>query len=117
MADVHELRTPADFDALIEASRERPVALLKHSASCPLSARGRQEFARLDGDGDPPRYAVTVQVARDVSHYVAERLGVRHETPQVILVKDGEAVFHASHLGVTADAVRDALREARGWAS
>lgn len=117
MPTVHELRSPADVDALIEASREQPVALLKHSAACPLSARGRREFSRLDGDGDPPLYTVVVQIAREVSLYVAEELGVRHETPQVILVKDGEAVFHASHFGVTAGAVREALRAARGWGS
>lgn len=117
MPDVHELRSAADFDALLEASRERPVALLKHSVACPISSRGRHEFLRLDDEGDPPLYTVIVQAARDVSRTVAERLGVRHETPQVILVKDGEAVFHASHFGVTAGAVREALREARGWAS
>lgn len=117
MPQIHELTDRNDVEAMLAASFEGPVALLKHSIACPLSARGRREFAGLDGDGDPPLYTVIVQVARDVSHYVAERLGVRHETPQVLLVKDGEVVYHASHFGVTASAVREAVRHARGWAS
>ena len=55
------------------------------------------EFVALEGDGDPPLFAVVVQYARDVSNYLADALGVKHETPQAILIKDGEAVDVKSH--------------------
>ncbi len=113
MAQVQELHTPADFDALLDASREQPVALLKHSIACPISARGQKEFVQLEDDGDPPLYAVVVQYARDLSAEIAERLGVQHETPQVLLIADGEAVYHASHYDVEASALRDAAEQAR----
>lgn len=117
MASVRELRALSDVDALLEASHAQPVALLKHSIACSLSARGRQEFARLDGEGDPPLYTVIVQYAREASAYVAERLGLRHETPQVILIKDGAAVYHASHRAVSAAALREAARDATAGAA
>jgi bacillithiol system protein YtxJ len=52
---------------------------------------------------------VTVQTHRDVSNAVSARLGVRHETPQALLVRDGRVVWAASHFRVTADAVQRAL--------
>lgn len=91
MADVTELKTLDDADAMIAASHEAPVALLKHSVACPISARGQEQFVGLEAEGDPKMYAVVVQYARDVSGYLAETLGVKHETPQAILIHNGEA--------------------------
>ncbi|MDX1530309.1 MAG: bacillithiol system redox-active protein YtxJ [Rhodothermales bacterium] len=112
MATVHKLETADDLDAMLAASADRPVALLKHSIACPVSARGQQEFVGLEAPDDPPLYVVVVQYARDLSRRIAERLGVRHETPQVIVVKDGEAAYHASHHAIRTEAVREAAREA-----
>ena len=109
MAQVQELSTTADADAMFDASHETPVYLLKHSIACPISARGQMEFVGLEGDDDPPLYAVVVQYARSVSTYIAEQLGVKHETPQAILIKDGEAVDVKNHGAIRLDALRDAL--------
>lgn len=106
MAQVQELTDRSDFDALLARSKQEPVALLKHSIACPISARGQKEFVGLEGDDDPPLYAVVVQYARDLSDHIAETLGVRHETPQVLLIKDGEAIYHASHHHISTDALR-----------
>ena len=112
MAQVQELRDRSDFDALIEASKEQTVALLKHSIACPISARGQREFVGLEGADDPPLYAVVVQYARDLSDHIEKTLGVRHETPQALLIKDGEVVYHASHRAITTEALREALSDA-----
>ena len=108
MAKVEELATTQDADRMIQASYESPVYLLKHSIACPISARGQMEFVGLEDDDDPDLYAVVVQYARDVSTYLAEALGVKHETPQAILIKDGEAVSVASHYDIATDALREA---------
>jgi len=112
MAQVIELASTQDADRMIQASYERPVYLLKHSISCPVSGRGHRAFVGLVEDETLDTYAVIVQYARDVSNYLADALGVRHETPQAILIKDGEAVSVASHYAITTDALRDAAHEA-----
>jgi bacillithiol system protein YtxJ len=112
MAQVQELNDHSDFDALLEQSKQQPVALLKHSIACPISARGQQEFVGLEGENDPPLFAIVVQYARDLSNHIADALGVRHETPQVLLIKDGEAVYHASHHDISTDDLRSAARSA-----
>ena len=65
---------------------------------------------KLATDADLPIYEVVVQDARTLSNEIAERLDIRHETPQVIVLRDGKAVFHASHRRVTAEAVRTSLQ-------
>jgi bacillithiol system protein YtxJ len=62
-------------------------------------------------DSRPPQYAmVTVQTHRAISNAAAQQLGVRHETPQALLIRDGRVVWSASHFRVTAAAVEDAIR-------
>lgn len=108
MAQVQELKTTADADAMLQASHDAPVYLLKHSIACPISARGQMEFVGLEEDGDPDLYAVVVQYARDVSRYLAETLGVSHETPQAILIKDGEAADVKNHNSIRTSDLRAA---------
>lgn len=117
MAPPRELRDPADVDALLAASHEGPVVLFKHSIACGLSAHSRQKLRHLDAAMDPPLFLLVVQHAREASAYASERLGVRHETPQAILVKDGVAVYHASHLAISAAALREAAHETRSDAA
>ena len=56
---------------------------------------------------------VTVQTHREVSNAVARKLGVRHETPQALLIRDGRVVWSASHFRVTATAVEEAIKRSQ----
>jgi bacillithiol system protein YtxJ len=51
---------------------------------------------------------------RGVSNAVAERLGVEHQSPQMILVKDGQALWSASHHGIHAEKLREGIAKAGG---
>lgn len=103
-----------DLDALeaaIEESRERPVLLFKHSRTCGVSHGALDELQlHLDQAASPASYKmITVQSHRQVSDEAATRLGVRHETPQAIVLRDGKPVWKASHFRITADALTQAL--------
>jgi bacillithiol system protein YtxJ len=104
-----------ELDILLAESSRRPLLLFKHSRSCGVSAEALDELVdHLNGESIDARYAmVTVQTHRDISNAVADRLGVRHHTPQAILVRDGRAVWSASHFRVSAPAIRQALSESR----
>ena len=69
----------------------------------------------LEGaDGPHAHYAlVTVQTHREVSTAISTRLGIRHETPQALLIMDGRVVWSASHFRVTADAIAKAIQAGR----
>jgi bacillithiol system protein YtxJ len=97
-----------DVDALelaIAESQQRPVLLFKHSRYCGVSCEALDELqAHIGGQSrEGVAYKViTVQTHRNVSDAVAKRLGIRHETPQAILLRDGKAVWNASHFRITA---------------
>ena len=94
------------LDELISNSNSRPVIIFKHSNSCPISAVAYREMEGLDGDVS----LIEVQSARDVSLEIASRTGVRHESPQVIILRDGKAVWNASHFDVKARDVAEAMQ-------
>jgi bacillithiol system protein YtxJ len=101
------VRDTAALEELFARSHEEPVLLFKHSNSCPISARAYRQMEEVK----TPISIVVVQQSRDLSREVEQRTGVRHETPQALLIRNGRAVWNASHFDVTADAVEQAVRE------
>ena len=93
------------LDDLLTDSKQRPVIVFKHSNACSISARAYREMQKFEGDVN----ILEVQSARDISRELADLTGVRHETPQVIVLRDGKAVWNASHFDVTANDVAKAL--------
>jgi bacillithiol system protein YtxJ len=115
--DLKALRHLSDLDRLLDDSTRRPVLLFKHSYSCGTSAEALDQLIEhLEGSRHPDTdYAVvTVQTHREVSNAVSTRLGVRHETPQALLIRAGRVVWSASHFRVTADAVAKAMEKYAG---
>ncbi|MDX6692623.1 MAG: hypothetical protein QOF02_226 [Blastocatellia bacterium] len=87
---------------LFTLSNSQPVILFKHSTTCPISAAAYQEMSGYGGEVS----LVVVQESRDLSRSIEQLTGVRHESPQAIILRDGKAVWSASHWSVTADAVK-----------
>jgi bacillithiol system protein YtxJ len=101
-----------EFETLLTESSERPLLLFKHSMSCGTSYEALDELIdHLKDDRLPARYAmITVQTHRELSTAVAKRLGVRHETPQALLIHEGRVVWSASHFRVTGGALEAAIK-------
>ena len=96
------------FEQLAERSKKQPVVIFKHSLTCPISAAAYEQMARFSGEVS----LIEVQRARELSREVAMRLGVAHESPQVLVLYHGQVVWNASHFSVTAKAVSEAVQNA-----
>lgn len=94
---------------LMARSHSGPVLIFKHSSTCPISATAYNQMSRLKES----IALVVVQKAREVSRAVEEQTGIQHESPQAIILRNGKAVWNASHWSVTADAVEQALQQNR----
>jgi len=109
MADIRTLAAPEEIDELIERSREAPVWIFKHSLTCGTSAAAwaqYQSFVAERPADDGTTYAlIEIQRARPASNAVAERTGIRHESPQALLFKDGKVAWHASHWKIRKEAL------------
>src|SRR5687767_13484558 len=113
--DLTSLQHIDEFEQLLTESGAQPLLLFKHSYSCGISAEALDELVEHLNSDRPGsvRYAmVTVQTHRDVSNAVTAKLGVRHETPQALVIRNGRVVWAASHFRVTAKAVEAAIRAA-----
>jgi len=93
------------LENLLTDSRQKPVIVFKHSNACSISARAYREMEKFEGQVN----ILEVQSAREVSRELANLTGIRHETPQVIVLRDGKAVWNASHFDVTAGDVAKAV--------
>ncbi len=93
------------WDKLLTASKERPILVFKHSNSCGISSVAYREMEQLENVN-----FLEVQTARELSSVIEATTGVIHETPQVIVLRDGKAVWNASHSRVKADRVSEALQ-------
>lgn len=114
--NVQELTKPEDLTKIEEAAQEGMAFVFKHSTTCPVSASAHHRVAEyLKDKGAPPApfFLVKVIESRTLSNLIAEAYGVRHQSPQLILIKGDAAVWDASHASITAKAIDQALDAAK----
>ena len=110
-----ELTSRDDLKQAMAESSDQPIFIFKHSTACPISARAAQRVnAYTDDDpgGKAAIYWVKVIESRQVSNAVAEAVGVRHASPQMLLIDKGKAVWNASHGAITAENMDAAIEAA-----
>lgn len=105
------LTSAAEVESLKQRSHHLPCLIFKHSTQCNISEIAK---FRLEDDwdfaaADLEAYYLDLLRFRSVSQYVAENFSVHHESPQVLLIADGECVYDASHLDISVDELKEAL--------
>ena len=97
------LTSLADLDALSTASNEKPVLIFKHSTRCSISRMVLKQFEKdfsLEDSITP--YFLDLLNHRDVSNEIADRFNVYHQSPQLLVIKEGKSIFDASHESIDA---------------
>lgn len=108
---VDKITTWEELNAKKESGR--PLFVFKNSTTCPVS---REAFSEVKGfvkdyEGDAPVVYLNVQEARELSNRIADEYGVKHESPQMLLIDDEEVKWHASHWKITEKAIRRAFSD------
>jgi thioredoxin 1 len=84
--------------------------VFKHSNSCPVSFTAKREYDRFVADHPHiPTHLVVVQQERAVSQAIARLTHVEHASPQALIVRQGTALWHTSHGGITAARLEEAF--------
>jgi bacillithiol system protein YtxJ len=95
----NKLESAADWENIIRESHEKNVLVFKHSTRCIISKmvlkNFEDEWAALPDNADV--LFLDLLQFRELSNALAEQLHVKHESPQVIVVRNGKAIYHASH--------------------
>ena len=89
----------SDLDRAKEESFKQPVALFKHSTRCSRSmfAKSKLEEGYNISSNKLKFYYLDLLNHRDVSDAIASKFGVHHQSPQILVLKEGKVVFHTSH--------------------
>jgi len=104
----NDLTKLEQLDTIVEESAETPVIIFKHSTRCPVSRMALKNFENeysIEEEGAKP-YFLDLIAHRDVSNEIASRFKVTHQSPQVIVIKNGEDVYNTSHDDISAGVVK-----------
>ena len=100
MVQWKNLDSEIQIESIIEESHSSPQVIFKHSTTCPISGMAKR---RLEGDWtlDIKPYYLDLLSYRSISNAIADKFNVRHESPQIILIHNGKAIYNESHLDIS----------------
>jgi bacillithiol system protein YtxJ len=109
------LDNAAQLEQITADSFHKPVVLFKDSTSCGISARAKYELEKnWDFNVDElDFYYLDLLTYRPISNQIAADFGVTHQSPQIILLKNGQAVYNTSHHRISVAALREALPQSQ----
>ncbi len=88
------------LDEIREQSKHRPVVIFKHSTRCSISTMAKNRLEREKPVDNVSFYYLDLLRYRPISNKVAEEFHVHHESPQVLLIKNGECTYEETHNGI-----------------
>ena len=98
-----QLTDLGQLNEIVEVSNEKLVLIFKHSTRCSISRYALKQFENeFTFEDKIVPYFLDLIAHRDVSNEIAQRFGVFHESPQIILIKEGKAIYDASHESIDA---------------
>ena len=97
------LTTEDQLSQLIEKSASVPQAIFKHSSGCSTSVMVLNRLERSSITDNIDFNFLDLLTYRNISNKVASDFNVIHESPQILLIRNGECVYDESHLGINID--------------
>ena len=105
-----ELTDVAQLMEIAAISNEKPVIIFKHSTRCSISRMALKQFEReFDLNDTVDAYFLDLIAHRDISNEIASTFNVYHESPQLILIRNGKAIYDVSHSDIDAAALKAKL--------
>jgi bacillithiol system protein YtxJ len=107
-----ELEQAGQLDQLVEDSKSTPVIIFKHSTRCSISQTALNRLERsweVKPEEGVKMVYLDLLCHRDISNLIAEKFGVVHESPQLLLVQNGQCTFSRTHLAIRLEEVFDFL--------
>ncbi len=95
------LTEEAQLETIKEESKTQAVVIFKHSTRCSISSMAKMRLEREAAPEGIKFYYLDLIAYRPVSNKIAELFSVWHESPQVLLIKNGECIYDESHNGIS----------------
>lgn len=107
----NELTKILEVDEIAQDISGKQFLLFKHSTRCSVSFMAQRELnSKLEELSKHfSLYYLDLISYRDVSNYIAEKFGVHHESPQVLIIENGKCISHFSHYEIDCDSLLSQL--------
>ena len=102
------LQTEAQLEDIKSKSADRPQLIFKHSTRCSTSAVVKGRLERAEKPEAIDFYYLDLISFRPISNKIADIFQIDHESPQVLLIRNGECIYDESHMGITMADITDA---------
>jgi bacillithiol system protein YtxJ len=102
-----ELKEEAQLDEIVLRSKETPQVIFKHSTRCSISSMAKSRLERAASFPNINYYILDLIQHRNISQKIAEDFHVHHESPQILLIKDGNCIYDESHSGINMDEIAE----------
>lgn len=107
-----QLTSSDQIDEIVEESKEKAILIYKHSTRCGVSSMAMDRLMRswdAEYSDKVKAYFLDLIAFRDTSNDVANHFNIYHQSPQVLLIKNGIAIYDASHMAISFDAIKREL--------
>jgi bacillithiol system protein YtxJ len=101
-----------NVDQLNKSSFENPLIIFKHSTRCPVSAMALDRLERtwdMEEMSHASPYFLDLIKHREISNSIAQEWGIDHESPQILVIKNGQCTYHTSHMGIRYQELKNAV--------
>lgn len=106
---IQQLNSVEDLNEFVQQPGKK--LLFKHSTTCPISAKAHEEFENFMKESDTTAAIVLVIEDRPVSNQITKDFGIKHESPQIFLLENGEVRWNTSHWKITKESIQEVLNQ------
>lgn len=101
-----QLTSEEQLEEIKEKSKDKTQVIFKHSTRCSVSSMAKNRLERKEFPGEADFYYLDLIANRTISSRVASDFNVYHESPQVLVIKDGKCVYDESHSGISMEEIK-----------
>ncbi|MCW3108391.1 MAG: pyridoxamine 5-phosphate oxidase [Segetibacter sp.] len=102
-----ELKSEDQLKVIVEKSKEKPQVIFKHSTRCSISAMAKGRLERSIVPENTDFYFLDLIAHRTISNKISSEFNVFHESPQILVIKNGECIYDESHGSITMDEIEE----------
>ena len=106
-----ELTKEGQLDTLKQNSKNKAQVIFKHSTRCSISSVAKSRLERAAAPQDVDFYYLDLIQHKNISAKIAEYFDVSHESPQILLIKNGTCIYDESHSGITMDDISEQVEK------
>ena len=104
-----DLKNNGQIKEIIEKSKARPQIIFKHSSRCSISSMAKGRLERSLAPDNADFYFLDLIAYRSVSNQVSAEFKVSHESPQILVIKNGQSIYDESHGYITMDEIEEQI--------